>query len=130
MCFTMGCLEEMFVLTRKSSRGGGLKTTKMMYSLNRHDGTHDDQDYVMFTTKVRLFEKFLDPQSDLQAVNLWIPVKLHHKDKLIIACLMMLWKSIEQCILEHCIVIKVNEYWRSLIVEMSSLIRTKTVHIC
>ena len=37
------------------------------------------QEYVIYTTKVRLYEMVCDPQSDIQAVCLWIPVKLRHK---------------------------------------------------
>ena len=33
----------------------------------------------MFTTKVQLYQMVCDPQSDLQAVRLRIPVKIRHK---------------------------------------------------
>lgn len=74
-CFEMKRVEEMYTLTRKSPRGGPVD--KKLRNRNGQEGT--TQEYVMSTTKVRLFEMVCDSQSDLQAVCLRIPVKLRCK---------------------------------------------------
>ena len=74
-CFEMDRVEEMYVVSRRSPGGGSVDR-----KLRARDGKEGrTQDYVMFTTKVRLYEMVCDPQSDLQAVRLRIPVKIRHK---------------------------------------------------